>query len=156
MYGTFGELFKNDLNKIAHYIGRLEKAVAPHDLLIETPVMCKSKEEQIVGLRDLTLLIRQKGLKTKLIADDWCNTLQDIKEFVDAGAADIIQIKIPDLGGIHNTIEAVLYARRNNTGVCLGGTGNETDQSARITTHVALACNPSFLMAKPGFRGDEA
>jgi methylaspartate ammonia-lyase len=156
VYGTFGELFKLDLNDIADYIGKLEKAVAPHDLLIETPVMCKSKKEQIVALRDLKSVIKKKGLKTKIIADDWCNTLQDIKEFVDAGAADIIQIKIPDLGGIHNTIDAVLYARRNDTGVCLGGTGNETDQSARITTHIGLACNPSFLMAKPGFGGDEA
>jgi methylaspartate ammonia-lyase len=156
VYGTFGELFKLDPHRIADYIGKLEKTVAPHELFIETPVMCASKAEQIVGLRDLTKLLRKKGLKAQVIADDWCNTLSDIKEFVDAKAADIIQIKVPDLGGIHNTIEAVLYARGNNTGVCLGGTGNETDQSTRITMHIALACNPSFMMAKPGFGGDEA
>lgn len=39
--------------------------------------------------------------------------------------------------------------------VYLGGTGNETDQSSRITSHIALACNPDFLLSKPGFGGDE-
>jgi len=60
------------------------------------------------------------------------------------------------LGGINNTIEAVLYAREKGMGCCLGGSGNETDQSARITAQVGLATRPSFLLSKPGFGGDEA
>jgi methylaspartate ammonia-lyase len=39
---------------------------------------------------------------------------------------------------------------------CLGGSGNETDQSARITAQIGLACRPDFLLSKPGFGGDEA
>jgi methylaspartate ammonia-lyase len=62
----------------------------------------------------------------------------------------------PDLGGVNNTIEAVLYARAKGMGCCLGGSGNETDQSARITAQIGLATRPSFLLSKPGFGGDEA
>ena len=32
---------------------------------------------------------------------------------------------------------------------------NETDQSARISAQVALACRTDFLLSKPGFGGDE-
>jgi len=66
------------------------------------------------------------------------------------------QIKTPDLGGINNAIEAVLYARQKGMGCCLGGSGNETDQSARITAQIGLASQPDFLLSKPGFGGDEA
>jgi len=57
-----------------------------------------------------------------------------------SGAADYAQITISDLGGINNTIQAVLYARKKGMGCCLGGTGNETDQSAPITAQIGLAC----------------
>jgi methylaspartate ammonia-lyase len=50
----------------------------------------------------------------------------------------------------------VLYARKKGMGCCLGGSGNETDQSARITSQIGLATRPSFLLSKPGFGGDEA
>jgi methylaspartate ammonia-lyase len=47
-------------------------------------------------------------------------------------------------------------ARAKGTGCCLGGSGNETDHSARITAQIGLACQPNFLLSKPGFGGDEA
>ncbi len=64
--------------------------------------------------------------------------------------------RTPDLGSITNTIEAVLACRRAGIGACLGGTANETDLSARICAHVALACGPDFMLSKPGLGGDEA
>ena len=45
---------------------------------------------------------------------------------------------------------------RRGWAAALGGTGNETDQSARITAQIALACRPDFMLSKPGFGGDEA
>jgi len=56
--------------------------------------------------------LKISGIKVEIVADEWCNTLEDIKEFVDAKAADMLQIKTPDLGGINNTIEAILYCKR--------------------------------------------
>ncbi len=156
VYGTLGELFGDDIAAIALYLGRLEAAVRPHELLIESFVIASSREAQIDAFCALRSALRRRGCQVKIIVDEWCNTLDDIEAFADAEAADYAQIKTPDLGGINNAIEAVLYARENGMGCCLGGSGNETDQSARITAQIGLACQPDFLLSKPGFGGDEA
>jgi methylaspartate ammonia-lyase len=156
VYGTLGELFGADVEAIASYLGQLEAAVEPNELLVESFVIETSREAQIDAFRALRSAIAQRGLQVKIVVDEWCNTLDDIKAFADAEAADYAQIKTPDLGGVNNSIEAVLYVRRKGMGCCLGGTGNETDQSARITAQIALACRPDFLLSKPGFGGDEA
>ena len=156
VYGTLGELFGGDIDAIAVYLGELEAAVRPHELLLESFVIAESREAQINAFRGLRSSLARRGSQVKIIVDEWCNTLDDIKAFADAGAADFAQIKTPDLGGINNAIEAVLYARQQGMGCCLGGSGNETDQSARITAQIGLACQPDFLLSKPGFGGDEA
>ena len=156
VYGTIGELFGGDIDAIVVYLGELEAAVQPHELLLESFVVAESREAQIEAFRALRSALARNGSRVKIIVDEWCNTLDDIKAFADAGAADYAQIKTPDLGGVNNAIEAVLYARRKGMGCCLGGSGNETDQSARITVQVGLACQPDFLLSKPGFGGDEA
>ena len=156
VYGTLGELFVNDIAAITDYLGRLEAAVRPHELLLESFVIAANREAQIDAFRALRSALTGQGCGVKIVVDEWCNTLDDIKAFADAGAADYAQIKTPDLGGINNAIEAVLYARQKGMGCCLGGSGNETDQSARITAQIGLACRPDFLLSKPGFGGDEA
>jgi methylaspartate ammonia-lyase len=155
VYGTIGELFSNDIAHVADYLGRLKEAVAPLDLLVETPVLAESKQAQINTFRTLRGTLRQAGHDVAIIADEWCNTLEDIKEFADAGATDYAQVKTPDLGGIGNSIEAVLYCRNAGVGSYIGGSGNETDLSAQVSAHVALACQADFLLSKPGFGGDE-
>jgi methylaspartate ammonia-lyase len=91
----------------------------------------------------------------ELVVDEWCNTLEDIEVFVAAGAADVIHVKMPDLGGINNTIEALLHVRRNGLIAYCGGTCNETDISARVSAHVAMACGADQILAKPGMGVDE-
>jgi methylaspartate ammonia-lyase len=152
VYGTLGELFGEDVGTIARYLRKLEAAVQPHESFVIAP----TREAQIAAFRALRSALVGQGSRAKIIVDEWCNTLDDIKAFADAEAADYAQIKTPDLGGINNAIEAVLYARAKGMGCCLGGTGNETDQSARITAQIGLACRPDFLLSKPGFGGDEA
>jgi methylaspartate ammonia-lyase len=156
LYGTLGELFGGDIEAIAGYLERLAAAVSPHDLLVESFTIAPSRAAQIDAFRALRRAIGRRGLGARIIVDEWCNTLDDVKAFADAAAADYAQIKTPDLGGVNNTIEAVLYARKKGMGCCLGGSGNETDQSARITAQIGLATRPSFLLSKPGFGGDEA
>ena len=156
VYGTLGELFGDDIAAIARYLDRLEAAVRPHELLLESFVIARTRDAQIDTFRALRAALARQGSRVKIVVDEWCNTLDDIKAFADATAADYAQIKTPDLGGINNAIEAVLYAREKGMGCCLGGTGNETDQSARITAQIGLACQPDFLLSKPGFGGDEA
>jgi methylaspartate ammonia-lyase len=156
VYGTLGELFGGDTDAIADYLGRLEQAVQPHPLLVESFTIAPSRAAQIEAFSALRRAIAARGLGVEIIVDEWCNTLDDIKAFADAQAADYAQIKTPDLGGVNNAIEAVLYARGKGMGCCLGGSGNETDQSTRITAQIGLACRPDFLLSKPGFGGDEA
>jgi len=124
--------------------------------LLESFVIAPSRAAQIERFGALRAALKEAGAGVKIVVDEWCNTLDDIKAFADAEVADFAQIKTPDLGGINNTIEAVLYARARGMGCCLGGSGNETDQSARITAQIGLATRPSFLLSKPGFGGDEA
>ncbi|MDA7963677.1 methylaspartate ammonia-lyase [Ruegeria sp.] len=156
LYGSAAELFDNDPDRMVDYFAELEQTAAPYDLYIESPAVMRDRAEQIEMFSALSERIRAKGLRVRLIADEWCNTLDDIKAFAKAKAADFVQVKTPDLGGVNNTIEALIYARQNDVGACLGGSANETDQSTRITTQIGLACDPSFMLSKPGFGCDES
>ena len=155
VYGTLGTVFNDNLDRIADYLARLEEKVTPHPLRIEGPVDLGSKERQIEGLNYLQEKLLTLGSQVIIVADEWCNTLADIKEFVDARAGLMVQIKSPDLGGVNEIIEAVLYAKEKGVGAYLGGSCNETDVSAKITVHVGLATGPAQLLVKPGMGVDE-
>ncbi|WP_210492404.1 methylaspartate ammonia-lyase [Microvirga antarctica] len=154
VYGTLGEVFPNPEDLVA-YLGTLRQAARPYELIVESPVIAGSREEQIATLKTLRTALSKASVAVELIADEWCNGLEDVRAFAEAGAADYLQIKTPDLGGITNTIEALLHCRQRGVGACLGGTANETDQSARITAHIGLACGADFMLTKPGLGGDE-
>jgi methylaspartate ammonia-lyase len=156
LYGTLGELFEMKVDAIAEYLGRLRNESGAYGLLVESPMIAKTQEEQIEKFGALKERLKAQGTDLGIIADEWCNTLPDIKLFSQAKAADFVQIKTPDLGSIHNTIEAVLYCKANGMGACLGGTANETDHSTRISCHMGLACKPDFMLSKPGLGADEA
>lgn len=154
VYGAVGDLFPDE-DELVSFLSEVQRVAQPYDLLIESPIIASSRAAQIERLRNLRLRLRERAVLVEIVADEWCNTLQDIQEFADAGAVDFVQIKMPDLGAIHNSIDAVLYCKERNVGCCLGGSANETDISARITAHVALATRPDFLLSKPGIGADE-
>ena len=155
VYGTIGEAFDHDLNQIADYFAVLEKAAYPLKLRIEGPVDMGEREAQIKALAELTALVDAKGIKVEVVADEWCNTFEDVRDFAKAKAGHMMQIKVPDLGGINNTIEAVLVCQELGVGAYVGGTCNETDRSAQVTTHIAMATKPVQILAKPGMGVDE-
>ena len=97
----------------------------------------------------------RRDCRVKLVADEWCNTYQDVKDFADAQCCHMIQIKTPDLGSLHNTVESVLYCKAHGISAYQGGTCNETDVSARACVQVALATQPDRILAKPGMGFDE-
>ena len=153
--GTLGEVFDLDIERLATFLGTLLKKAAPYDLLIEAPIVADGYEKHIDLFCRLRDRLRSSGIPIKIVADEWCNTLEDVERFAGAGAADVIQIKMPDLGGVDNAIEAVLCCKKYGIGACLGGTANETDQSSRISAQIALGCQPDFMLSKPGLGGDE-
>jgi len=155
VYGTFGLAFNNDFPRIADYIVDLANIAKPFKLRIEGPVDMGERETQIDALAKVRELVEAKGSDAEIVADEWCNTYQDVADFTDKKAGHMAQIKTPDLGGINNTIEAVLYCKKNGMGAYLGGTCNETDRSAQVCVHIAMATNPDQMLAKPGMGVDE-
>ena len=157
VYGTIGAAFGNNNYKaMADYIAQLEEIAKPFHLRIEGPMDCDcDRETQIEALAGLTKELDDRGIQVELVADEWCNTLEDIKLFADRKAGHMIQIKTPDLGGVNNTIEAVLYCKAKGIGAYQGGTCNETDRSAQVCVHCAMATQPDQILAKPGMGVDE-
>jgi methylaspartate ammonia-lyase len=155
VHGALGQLYENDLGKILGCLYRLEQAATPYPVRVESPVIMDSRQAQIETLAQLRDYVRWRKMGLQLVADEWANTLDDIQAFIQAQAVDMIQIKMPDLGSVHNSIEAVLACKAGGVSAFLGGSCAETDLSARIAVHVALATQPDMLMAKPGMGVDE-
>ena len=156
VHGALGHIFDNELGHVLGQLYALELAVQPYPLRVECPVLMESRKAQIETMKTLREYVRLRKMNVQLVADEWANTLDDIRAFVDAQAADMIQIKMPDLGSVHNSIEAVLACKSSSVGAFLGGSCAETDLSARVSVHVALATRPDIIMAKPGMGVDEA
>ena len=156
-YGTIGAVYGNNNYKaMADYIEELGRIAKPFKLRIEGPMDCDcDRATQLEALAGLTRELDERGCDVELVADEWCNTLEDIKLFADHKAGHMVQIKTPDLGGINNTIEAVLYCKEKGIGAYQGGTCNETDRSAQVCVHCAMATQPVQILAKPGMGVDE-
>ena len=155
VYGTIGLIFNQDAKRIANYIAGLEKSAGHLALSIEGPVDAGSKDAQIDALGQITRSLKSIGSKVRIVADEWCNTREDVIAFTDAQCCDMVQIKTPDLGSVHNIVESVIYCNENGMQAYQGGTCNETDVSARACVHVALAARPMRLLVKPGMGFDE-
>ncbi len=155
VYGTMGIAFNNDLSKIVDLLAVLEEKAKPFKLRIEGPVDAGNREDTMIALRDIRKLEEERGIDVEIVADEWCNTFEDVVYFTDNKAGHMAQIKTPDLGGINNSIEAVIYCKENGMGAYLGGTCNETDRSAQVCANVAMATSPVQTLAKPGMGVDE-
>ena len=156
-YGTIGAIYgNNNYTAMADYLAKLEEIAKPFHLRIEGPMDCDcDRATQLEALAGLTAELDRRGINVELVADEWCNTLEDIKLFADHKAGHMVQIKTPDLGGINNTIEAVLYCKEKGIGAYQGGTCNETDRSCHVCVHAAMATQPVQILAKPGMGVDE-
>lgn len=155
VYGTIGIAFNNDVDKMTTYLMELEQVAKPFRIRIEGPVDTGDREGTMIALRDITKELEKRGSKLEIVADEWCNTLEDIKYFADNKAGHMLQIKTPDLGGVNNVAEAILYCNEKHIGSYCGGTCNETNISAQTTTNIAIACMADQCLAKPGMGVDE-
>jgi len=155
LYGTIGKIFNKDIEKIVNYLEKLENAIKPYPLQLEMPIDMGSKDETVIVFTKIKEAFKERGINIKLVVDEWANTLEEIKEWADNGATDIVQIKTIDVGGIDRITEAVLYCNEKGVGSYLGGTCNETDVSARVCANVAVATRPLQMLAKPGMGVDE-
>ena len=155
VYGTIGIAFNNDIDAITDYLLRLETAAKPFGIRIEGPIDTGDRQGTLDALSVLTKRMNDAHSKLEIVADEWCNTLQDIKDFADANAGHMLQIKTPDLGGVNNVVEAILYCNEKHVGSYCGGTCNETNLSSETTTNIAIACKADQCLAKPGMSVDD-
>ncbi len=155
VYGTIGLAFNYDVDKMFEYLLECEKTAAPFRIRIEGPIDTGDREGTMNYEKILTEKLDKAGSKLQIVADEWCNTLEDIKYFADNHAGHVLQIKTPDLGGVNNVAEAILYCNEKGVGSYCGGTCNETNISAQTTTNIAIACRALQCLAKPGMGVDE-
>jgi methylaspartate ammonia-lyase len=165
VYGVLGDVFgpPYDRDEVVEYFRSLQVAAAPYPLQVEGPMddgdgvddPGEARERQIRAMTELRDGLCEGGVDVDIVADEWCNTLDDVRAFVDAGAADVVQVKTPDLGGIQRSGEAVRYCEGTDVRAYLGGTCNETATSAAACAHVALATDAAQVLAKPGMGFDE-
>ena len=155
VYGIPGMVFRNNIERIVDYLAKLETEAYPFSLRIEAPIDAGSRDGQVEALKKMREFIESKGILVEIVADEWCNTLEDIKLFASESAGHMIQIKPPDLGGINRTIEATIFCKEKGMKAYQGGSCTETDISSRICTQIALATQPYQILAKPGMGVDE-
>jgi len=155
VYGLPGQAFGNSLKRISGFLEQASKAASPYRIRIESPLIRATRAEQIEAFSALRELLAEAGVGVGIVADEWCNTLEDIDAFVSAGACDMVQVKTPDLGLLEDTIRSVIECKVAGVGAYLGGSCTETEVSARVCTHVAIATQPDVMLAKPGMGVDE-
>jgi methylaspartate ammonia-lyase len=155
LYGWIGLEIGTEPTVVAEFIARLADDLKPFLLNIECPADYGDRDAQIENYAAIAAELRRFGSDARIVVDERCNTLDDIKAFAAAGAGHIIQIKMPDVGSVADTILGAMACRANDVGAYVGGSCVETDLSARLSVHVAVATQADMMLAKPGMGVDE-
>ncbi|PBB52148.1 MULTISPECIES: methylaspartate ammonia-lyase [Mesorhizobium] len=156
VYGWIGLEIGPEPQRIADFICTVADTVPGFILNIECPADFGSTQAQIDNYARITSILNDRGSNARIVVDERCNTLEDIRLFAEAKAAHLIQIKTPDVGSIADTARAVLLCKENKVGAYVGGSCTETDLSAQTSVHVSVATQADMMLAKPGMGVDEA
>lgn len=155
VYGTMGQAFNNHIPTILEYLKILSDCCKPYNVIVESPIIAETQEEQLYLFKELRTAIKKQKLDVPIVVNEWCNTFEDIKLFADSQACDIIHINLNSLGILNKAIEAVLYCKGENIGAYITSSTNGTDQSARISSHISLATQADMMLTSPGQGVDE-
>ncbi|MER9108054.1 methylaspartate ammonia-lyase [Mesorhizobium sp. M0848] len=156
VYGWIGEEIGLEPQRIADFICKVADTVPDFTLNIESPADFGSTQAQIENYAKIVSILDNRGSSARIVVDERCNTLEDIRLFAEAKAAHLVQIKTPDVGSIADTARAVLLCKENKVGAYVGGSCTETDLSAQTCVHVSVATQADMMLAKPGMGVDEA
>lgn len=155
LYGMLGLKYGRKINQIVDQLRYWAALVSPYRLTIEAPFIMDTQEETIELTRELIEKKKEEGLEIIICVDEWFNTFDGIKKAISSKAAEMVQIKAPAMGGLNQIIEALDFCKKSGVKAYLGGSCCETERSAQITTHIALATRPFQMLAKPGMGVDE-
>ncbi|TIQ62075.1 MAG: methylaspartate ammonia-lyase [Mesorhizobium sp.] len=156
VYGWIGLEIGLEAQRIADFICRVADTVRDFTLNIESPADFGSTQAQIENYARIVSILDSRGSSARIVVDERCNTLEDIRLFAEARAAHLIQIKTPDVGSLADTARAVLLCKENKVGAYVGGSCTETDLSAQASVHISVATQADMMLAKPGMGVDEA
>jgi methylaspartate ammonia-lyase len=156
VHGAVGKIFQNDTRRVVDYLGSLYRICQPFPLRVESVVVRETREDQLEALEAIHSELHRIGLPVTLVVDEWANSRQDIMYFAESGAVDMVHVKMPDLGSIHESLLAVRGCQKLGVKTLLGGSCIETELSTRASLHVALASEPTVFLAKPGMGVNEA
>lgn len=140
---------------IAAFIARVADSLKPFQLQLEAPADYGSTELQLERYAEIVRHLERMGSSARIVVDEHCNTVADIEKFAKSRAAHVIQIKTPDVGSITDIVEAILLCKAHGVGAFVGGSCVETDLSARVSVHIAVATQAEMMLAKPGMGVDE-
>ncbi|MER8589309.1 methylaspartate ammonia-lyase [Mesorhizobium sp. M1338] len=156
VYGWIGQEIGLDPQRIADFVCKIADTVPGFTLNIESPADFGSTQAQIENYAKIVSILDNRTSNARIVVDERCNTLEDIRLFAEAKGAHLVQIKTPDVGSIADTARAVLICKANNVGAYVGGSCTETDLSAKASVHVSVATQADMMLAKPGMGVDEA
>lgn len=155
VYGWIGMEIGLDVQRIADFISKVADAVPEFTVNIESPADFGSTPAQVDNYAQIVSILDARGSRARIVVDERCNTLEDVRLFAEAKATHFVQIKTPDVGLIADSARAVLLCKENNVGAYVGGSCSETDLSARATVHISVATQADMMLAKPGMGVDE-
>ncbi|MFC3320615.1 methylaspartate ammonia-lyase [Mesorhizobium cantuariense] len=156
VYGWIGQEIGLEQQSIADFICKVADTIPGFTLNIEAPADFGSTQAQIESYAKIVSILDKRGSRARIVVDERCNTLEDIRLFAEAKAAHLVQIKTPDVGSLADTARAVLICKENKVGAYVGGSCTETDLSAQASVHVSVATQAEMMLAKPGMGVDEA
>jgi methylaspartate ammonia-lyase len=156
VYGLLGAETGGDLAAMVPICERLVDVCRPYPVQLESPIYGADADSTLQTLQRLRAALTRGDIPLSIVADEWCNTLEDVTNFLDAGAVDLIQVKLPDLGALTNAVRAIQACRAAGVAVFIGGSCSETDVSARASVQLAVAAGAEQVLAKPGMGVDEA
>ncbi|ADV14764.1 methylaspartate ammonia-lyase [Mesorhizobium australicum WSM2073] len=155
VYGWIGLEIGLEPQRIADFICRVAESVPGFALNVESPADFGSTQAQIENYAEIVSILDNRGSRARIVVDERCNTLEDIRLFAEAKATHLVQIKTPDVGSIADTARAVLICKENRVGAYVGGSCTETDLSAQASVHISVATQADMMLAKPGMGVDE-
>ncbi|MER9495110.1 methylaspartate ammonia-lyase [Mesorhizobium sp. M0320] len=155
VYGWIGVEIGLDVQRIADFISKVADVVPEFTVNIESPADFGSTPAQVDNYAQIVSILNARASRARVVVDERCNTLEDVRLFAEAKATHLVQIKTPDVGSIADSARAVLLCKENKVGAYVGGSCSETDFSARATVHISVATQADMMLAKPGMGVDE-
>ncbi len=160
--GALGQITEHHPGHMLGHLYAWRLAARPFCLRLEDPVLLEDRQAQTEALSTLHDYLRLRRIDVELVAGRGLSTLDDLAAFLAARSpdgrppVDMVHLRMPELGSLHNTVEAVLACQQAGVGVLLGGSTAETNIAARTAVHVALATRPDLIVARPGRDVDTA